>query len=60
MIKASLQVQRKIIYTKELGISKAKDVAKNIYMLERLGGFTRGMTSHIMWIAPLAMIMLNI
>ena len=57
MIKTRSQVQGKSNVHSTTQYAGAWDAARSIYMHEGMGGFARGMTSRMMWVAPSAMIM---
>jgi hypothetical protein len=57
VIKTRLQVQGKSNVNNSTQYTGAWDAAKSIYKQEGVTGFTRGMTSRMLWVAPSAMIM---
>ncbi|KAG0558748.1 hypothetical protein KC19_10G051000 [Ceratodon purpureus] len=57
VIKTRLQVQGKSNVHSTTEYSGAWDAARTIYKHEGMGGFARGMTSRMLWVAPSAMIM---
>ncbi len=57
VIKTRLQVQGKSNVNNSTQYTGAWDAAKSIFQQEGVTGFTRGMTSRMLWVAPSAMIM---
>lgn len=57
VIKTRLQVQGKSNVQDSTHYNGAWDAARTIYRKEGLKGFTHGMSSRMLWVAPSAMVM---